>query len=436
MKPSHQAYPIALQSLAAFWLLILPASMAFAADVQTSVLQDIKQAQQALKASEQQISQQQQQLVTQYQTLQQQVQQLRHQTAISRRAEDESTLGLTQLTERLKSWQDQQQYQQNQLASFIRQHKLSASNNTLTAQLKAATGFASSLQRNLYPQWHTQDIIQQNGELTKAQVLSAGPVSWYWLAQQQQGGLLQHRQDTTDTWSVALPFTDSSSLAQLQQQQRAKLLFDPSLSKALLRSNQDESALHHISKGGIWALPILVFALVALAIALHKAWQLWRLPPVHVAKLPQARMAKHSGYARELAACSVSFAIGQQRDDALFAVLQQSKLALEARLGAIAVTAAVAPLLGLLGTVSGMIETFNMMTLFGSGDPQVVSGGIAQALITTELGLVVAIPALVLHALLSRQARRYYHQLEALALSLSQSVTGEAAPGFTTEHAA
>ena len=100
--------------------------------------------------------------------------------------------------------------------------------------------------------------------------------------------------------------------------------------------------------------------------------------------------------------------------------MQHSRLILDARLGAIAVTAAVAPLLGLLGTVSGMIETFNMMTLFGSGDPQVVSGGIAQALITTELGLVVAIPALVLHALLSRKARNYYHQLEALALHISQ----------------
>jgi len=89
-------------------------------------------------------------------------------------------------------------------------------------------------------------------------------------------------------------------------------------------------------------------------------------------------------------------------------------------IGAIAITASVAPLLGLLGTVSGMIETFKMMTLFGSGDPEVVSGGIAQALITTELGLVVAIPALVLNALLSRKAKAYYSQLEAFALQLSQ----------------
>jgi biopolymer transport protein ExbB len=67
-----------------------------------------------------------------------------------------------------------------------------------------------------------------------------------------------------------------------------------------------------------------------------------------------------------------------------------------------------------------MIETFKMMTLFGSGDPEVVSGGIAQALITTELGLVVAIPALILSAFLSRKARAYYTDLENFAVLLSQ----------------
>ncbi|MEI8617891.1 MotA/TolQ/ExbB proton channel family protein [Pseudoalteromonas sp. B193] len=116
---------------------------------------------------------------------------------------------------------------------------------------------------------------------------------------------------------------------------------------------------------------------------------------------------------------------GQVRDDQLFNQLIHDKHKLDNFIGAIAVTAAVAPLLGLLGTVSGMIETFKMMTLFGSGDPEVVSGGIAQALITTELGLVVAIPALVLNALLSRKAKAYYSQLEGFALQLSQLEKGE-----------
>ena len=60
------------------------------------------------------------------------------------------------------------------------------------------------------------------------------------------------------------------------------------------------------------------------------------------------------------------------------------------------------------------------MTLFGSGDPNVVSGGIAEALITTELGLVVAIPALLAHALMSRRVKSYFAQLENDAVHLSQ----------------
>lgn len=68
------------------------------------------------------------------------------------------------------------------------------------------------------------------------------------------------------------------------------------------------------------------------------------------------------------------------------------------------VFAAVAPLLGLLGTVTGMIETFQSISLFGTGDPKLMSSGISQALITTQLGLVVAIPLLLLHSFLHGKA--------------------------------
>ncbi len=73
--------------------------------------------------------------------------------------------------------------------------------------------------------------------------------------------------------------------------------------------------------------------------------------------------------------------------------------------GGIKLLAAVAPLLGLLGTVTGMIETFQAITLFGTGDPKLMAGGISQALITTVLGLVVAIPLLFLHVLVATRSR-------------------------------
>ena len=82
----------------------------------------------------------------------------------------------------------------------------------------------------------------------------------------------------------------------------------------------------------------------------------------------------------------------------MYEKMLSAKPALERWIPLIALTAATAPLLGLLGTVTGMINTFNMITVFGTGDPRMLSGGISEALITTKFGLVVAVPALICHA--------------------------------------
>lgn len=82
----------------------------------------------------------------------------------------------------------------------------------------------------------------------------------------------------------------------------------------------------------------------------------------------------------------------------------------------IMVVAAISPLLGLLGTVTGMIETFDIITEFGTGDPKLLSGGISIALVTTELGLIVAIPVLVVGTILSSWSNRIKDELERSAL--------------------
>lgn len=76
------------------------------------------------------------------------------------------------------------------------------------------------------------------------------------------------------------------------------------------------------------------------------------------------------------------------------------------------IVAVVAPLMGLLGTVVGMIETFQSITLFGAGDPKLMAGGISQALVTTVLGLVVAIPTVLLHTAAASKAKRVQEILE------------------------
>ncbi len=78
----------------------------------------------------------------------------------------------------------------------------------------------------------------------------------------------------------------------------------------------------------------------------------------------------------------------------------------------------VAPLMGLQGTVTGMINTFQAITLFGTGDPKTMAGGISQALVTTVLGLVVAIPTVVLHTIVASRAKSINHTLEHQAAGL------------------
>ena len=92
--------------------------------------------------------------------------------------------------------------------------------------------------------------------------------------------------------------------------------------------------------------------------------------------------------------------------------------ALENSLTLIKIIAAVAPLLGLLGTVTGMIITFQAITIFGAGDPKTMASGISSALITTVLGLIVAIPTLLAHTIVSGRAKRVIHVLEEQAAGI------------------
>lgn len=96
------------------------------------------------------------------------------------------------------------------------------------------------------------------------------------------------------------------------------------------------------------------------------------------------------------------------RDEAIMGQLTP----LEKGVAFVAVVAAVAPLLGLLGTVTGMIGTFDVITIFGNSDPKLLSGGISVALVTTELGLCVAIPLMFLHFMLSRRVSSLVDDME------------------------
>ncbi len=109
-------------------------------------------------------------------------------------------------------------------------------------------------------------------------------------------------------------------------------------------------------------------------------------------------------------------------ENALQEAILQELPKIERFLPTLSVLAAIAPLLGLLGTVTGMINTFQVITQFGTSDPRMMSGGISEALVTTQLGLGVAIPILVMHHFLERQADKIIDEMEEKGTALTVSV--------------
>ncbi|GEM77412.1 MotA/TolQ/ExbB proton channel family protein [Vibrio sagamiensis] len=102
----------------------------------------------------------------------------------------------------------------------------------------------------------------------------------------------------------------------------------------------------------------------------------------------------------------------------LLEAVVDEQMHLEKGLSMLKLLAALAPMLGLLGTVTGMIETFQVITQFGNGDPKVMAGGISMALVTTVLGLIAAMPLLLAHNILSSQAERIRNILEKQGIAL------------------
>lgn len=409
--------------------LLLP-NTANAADnskIEQALLQKISKAEAELSKIESQVAKQRASLSKQLASLEHALVDLEKEAISARKVADEQNLNLNQLQERLESWQNQNSYQQNLLQQFLRLHSGSSSVTLpIEQKLSQVADITEQVEFWFEPAFTNNELVLESGQIANAQLISFGPTHWMLAGEQ------AYRSEVVDgEWVVqhTLPNAMTEALINLQQGQPATLSFDPSFSK--LTQVPQEGLIDHVYKGGVWIMPILAFALVALLIAIARGITLWSLPKVKLySPSSLIELIQDSSTPKVLGKMQVALLnIAKQsrtdleRDDQLFQQLQQDKVTLEKRLTAIAITASVAPLLGLLGTVSGMIETFRMMTIFGSGDPEVVSGGIAQALITTEMGLVVAIPALVIHAILSRRAKAYYSQLENFALMLSQAET-------------
>ena len=225
---------------------------------------------------------------------------------------------------------------------------------------------------------------------------------------------------------------DGLAAARLVSSGAGWLPFDPTLGNAHKVEATRESFLEHVQKGGPIMYPIFALAGAALLVALFKWLSLATVPRAsrrRVGALLEATR-EQDVEAAEAAAAAVRGPTGKMLaagvehlrqpreliEEVMYEVVLTTKLKVQGFLPFVAICAASAPLLGLLGTVTGIINTFKLLTVFGSGDVKSLSGGISEALITTKFGLIVAIPSLLLHAFLSRKARRIVDDMEKTAL--------------------
>lgn len=208
---------------------------------------------------------------------------------------------------------------------------------------------------------------------------------------------------------------EKSLLADPEKQ--AYLPMDPSLGKALVIEGSEPTLLEEMQKGGIWIYPILFFALASVLIALFKAAQILRIPFPH----GPVTLAGNFGGPFELLRKTAQGYRGNKPEileEILYEIIIDWQARLEKGLPLIAITAATAPLLGLLGTVTGMIDVFRQITNFANPENSELARGISEALVTTKFGLITAIPSLILHALLSRRLQGLVSKMEGFSARL------------------
>jgi len=279
--------------------------------------------------------------------------------------------------------------------------------------------------------------INPAGLLEDGTFLRFGPIT-YFSGASGAAGLVEQGNSTEPLVMPILEGQFDSGLASIASGGEGVLPIDATLDNAMAIEATKDSIADHVKKGGVWVYPILGFAFLSLTVAAFKAFELATLPKPKEGFLSEV-LAKLANKDKEGAARAANVASGpmgkmiQQgvkfsgHDPELVEeILYESMVDTQPRvmrlLPFISVTAAVAPLLGLLGTVTGMINTFNRIKIFGTGDAKSLSGGISEALITTEFGLIVAIPALLLYAILSRKAKGYIARMEKMSISFINGI--------------
>jgi biopolymer transport protein ExbB len=286
-----------------------------------------------------------------------------------------------------------------------------------------------------------------DGTEVQGTLLQVGNIATYGLSEKGSGPLAPAGEERFKIWAAATDET-AGDLAQGRQPGAIGIFLYESSAKAI-EEKAGKTILSVINSGGTIAWIIVGLGLLALLLVLLRIIFL-RNASASTGRVAEqvGALVKQGNLAQALEACkALKGATGRvvgaavrnlDRDREHVEDIVAEQILHESahlnRFGAlIIVIAAVSPLLGLLGTVTGMITTFDIITEFGTGDPKLLSGGISIALVTTEVGLAVAIPALIFGNLLSGWAESIKDDMEKAALRVmnlykSKPVTASAAP--------
>jgi biopolymer transport protein ExbB len=255
-------------------------------------------------------------------------------------------------------------------------------------------------------------VLTLEGQIVDEDVIRAGPFTAIakgkFLLWEPSGGKLRelNRQPPSRYVNTIPPFEAATS-------GMARLAVDPSRGSLLSALTDTPSPVERVQQGGYVGYTIIVLGIFAFLIGMIR----WAAVTITGRKVAAQRRTDNVDQGNPLGRVLSVFEENRDVDPETLelkldeAVLRESSR-LERFQWVVKTISVVAPLLGLLGTVTGMIQTFQAITLFGAGDPKMMAGGISEALVTTMLGLMTAIPLVLLYDTLSNSTRRIIDVLD------------------------
>ncbi len=302
----------------------------------------------------------------------------------------------------------------------------------LIDQMKVVEASLSRVDRQIGGMAFEGSAIAEGGVSHDGHFIAMGPLYYF---SSNDGNIAGLSQNIGSLEPKVFSFSPAQNemVHEIAKTQKGTLPLDATLGDAIAIAETKESLGEHIQKGGIWIYPILGFAAIAFLVAVFKMFEIYSVKMPEPGSLHSILRLLEDGKKEEALAFAknVKGPAGRMLIDAvnhsdegkelveevLYERMLEVQPKLERMLPFIQVTAATAPLMGLLGTVTGMINTFKLITIFGTGDAKSLSSGISEALVTTEFGLIVAIPALILHSLLARRSGSVMASLEHVAVA-------------------